>query len=72
MPSAWAEPIKIVDQTKSASTPPLEDKIVENSKPQRTMSSSAPGAQVNNLSGISSAKTVKIKLIYAKINGVTN
>lgn len=58
VPSAWAEPIKIVDQVKP--TPPLENVSLETSKPQRTMSSSAPGAQVNNLSGF--AKAVRLNL----------
>lgn len=53
MPSAWAEPIKIVDQAKS--TPPLENASMETNKAQRAMSSSAPGAQVNNLSGFAKA-----------------
>lgn len=34
VPSAWAEPIKIVDQVKS--TPPLENSSVEIHKPQRS------------------------------------
>lgn len=53
VPSAWAEPIKIVDQVKS--TPTLENVSVETNKAQKTMSSSAPGAQVNNLSGFAKA-----------------
>ncbi|KAI7896255.1 Not1 N-terminal domain, CCR4-Not complex component-domain-containing protein [Mucor mucedo] len=53
VPSAWAEPIKIVDQAKS--TPPLENASMETNKAQRAMSSSAPGAQVNNLSGFAKA-----------------
>ncbi|KAG2204633.1 hypothetical protein INT46_006732 [Mucor plumbeus] len=52
VPSAWAEPIKITDQIKSNTTPTLEDKTVSTptSEKSKPMSSSAPGAQVNNLS----------------------
>lgn len=53
VPSAWAEPIKIVDQVKS--TPTLDNISLETNKAQKTMSSSAPGAQVNNLSGFAKA-----------------
>jgi hypothetical protein len=62
-----------VDQNISNSTPPPleEDKsvnsattpVVEFSKSQRTMSSSAPGAQVNNSVSSSFAKTVSIQKI---------
>ncbi|CAO3629495.1 unnamed protein product [Mucor hiemalis] len=54
VPSAWAEPIKIVDQVKS--TPPIEEKPAETCKSQKAISSSAPGAQVNILS----AKTLPL------------
>lgn len=59
VPSAWAEPIKIVDQVKS--TPPIEEKPAETCKSQKAISSSAPGAQVNILS----AKTVRQYENYA-------
>lgn len=50
VPSAWAEPIKIADQIKSNATPTLDDKSASTppSEKSRTMSSSAPGAQVSN------------------------
>ncbi|KAL7312991.1 general negative regulator of transcription subunit 5 [Mucor circinelloides] len=50
VPSAWAEPIKIADQIKSNATPTLEDKPASTppSEKSKPMSSSAPGAQVNN------------------------
>jgi hypothetical protein len=68
VPSAWAEPIKIVDQNKTV-TPTLEGKsapeLVSKSNQQKSISSSAPGAQVSNLSnGSSIAKTVSY-IFYA-------
>jgi hypothetical protein len=70
VPSAWAEPIKIVDQNKTV-TPTLEGKLVpepvSKSSQQKSISLSAPGAQVNNLSnGNSVTKTVSY-IIYATL-----
>ncbi|KAL0144328.1 Not1 N-terminal domain, CCR4-Not complex component-domain-containing protein [Mucor lusitanicus] len=60
VPSAWAEPIKIADQIKSNVAPTSDDKSAatppsEKSKP---MSSSAPGAQVNNSASNGVAKSL--------------
>ncbi|KAL7312992.1 general negative regulator of transcription subunit 5, variant 2 [Mucor circinelloides] len=60
VPSAWAEPIKIADQIKSNATPTLEDKPASTppSEKSKPMSSSAPGAQVNNSVSNGVAKSV--------------
>lgn len=60
MPSAWAEPIKIVDQNKNTTLEAnTASELVTKSNQQKSILSSAPGAQVSNLSnGNSIAKTV--------------